>query len=566
MRVAVVHGYFLRGTGSNLFVQNVCRELCKLGHEVLLFCQETEPEKFDFIEGCYEFDSSNRSFKERFRRDTIYPGKCLMARPNLGRLLPVYVYDTYEGYTVKEFPSMSCAEIENYLQRNRTALERFFSYRAPDLVLSNHTVMQPVYAGRALRCCKKVPHFVTVHGSCLNFSIRRSSLIESYAKEAIRNVDRLVFVSSFSKSEFVDFFGRSNEILEKSAVIPAGTDTEMFLPLQPGESRSARIGTFLKNLREIKAEEIKAGRKGRSSDEKEAFRLAVSRARDVGELKSVLGGFREGSFWAADEDLDPAVRGIDWERSKVVLYFGKYLWTKGVHLLLAAAPLIIARHPETVFLLVGFGSFRRYLEAMVAVMDAGRDDLFVEMLRQLPDIDGTVDIVHVGLFDDLLNRLKKDYAFKKEYFGLARDWLWRRTVFAGYLPHHLLKNLLPCADVVVAPSVFPEAFGLVAVEALSSGVVPVLTNHSGFAGIIKEYGAEFKDVFNPALIRPLYLDPYLVTNLAHNVSYFLAALEKLSQGERAALRQQAHRFCREKYSWAAMVKKYLELMGEVQIL
>jgi len=48
MRIAVVHGYILQGTGSNLYVSNLCRAFCADGHEVLLFSQETQP-KSGFI-------------------------------------------------------------------------------------------------------------------------------------------------------------------------------------------------------------------------------------------------------------------------------------------------------------------------------------------------------------------------------------------------------------------------------------------------------------------------------------------------------------------------------------
>jgi len=46
MLIAVVHGYLLRGTGSNLYVSNLCRTFTRQGHRVLLFSQEGEPAAF----------------------------------------------------------------------------------------------------------------------------------------------------------------------------------------------------------------------------------------------------------------------------------------------------------------------------------------------------------------------------------------------------------------------------------------------------------------------------------------------------------------------------------------
>ena len=35
----MTHGYMLSGTGSNVYVQNLCRALVRGGHEVHLLCQ-----------------------------------------------------------------------------------------------------------------------------------------------------------------------------------------------------------------------------------------------------------------------------------------------------------------------------------------------------------------------------------------------------------------------------------------------------------------------------------------------------------------------------------------------
>ena len=187
MLIAVIHGYFLRGTGSNLYVQNLCREFCRLGHEVHLFCQESAPGEFDFVARAYEFPADNLEPSKVLDRETPYEGKCVAFRPDLGGLLPVYVYDDYEGFTVKEYPDLTRDELEGYLERNRLALAHVFQGRRPALVLSQHTIMQPVYAARALRGAETggTRHFMTVHGSCLNFSVRRSETLQEYAREAV---------------------------------------------------------------------------------------------------------------------------------------------------------------------------------------------------------------------------------------------------------------------------------------------------------------------------------------------------------------------------------------------
>ena len=68
------------------------------------------------------------------------------------------------------------------------------------------------------------------------------------------------------------------------------------------------------------------------------------------------------------------------------------------------------------------------------------------------------------------------------------------TLFTGALEHRHLVHLLPLCDVSVVPSIFPEAFGMVAAEAAAAGVPPVVADHSGLAevaaGIAAEYPAD----------------------------------------------------------------------------
>src|SRR5207248_10670213 len=73
VRILLWHGYLLGGTGSNVYTRSVAREWQRAGHEVVVFCQEPHPEKFDL-------------------------GGAEVVRPELpDRLLPVFVLDRYEG-------------------------------------------------------------------------------------------------------------------------------------------------------------------------------------------------------------------------------------------------------------------------------------------------------------------------------------------------------------------------------------------------------------------------------------------------------------------------------------
>jgi hypothetical protein len=84
MRILLFHGYLLRGTGSNIYNANLARALAGLGHEVHLFCQDRAAQELEGV--------------------TIHV-------PDIGRVLPVYVVDRYEGFDALPFPELDEAAL-----------------------------------------------------------------------------------------------------------------------------------------------------------------------------------------------------------------------------------------------------------------------------------------------------------------------------------------------------------------------------------------------------------------------------------------------------------------------
>ncbi len=560
MLIAVVHGYLLRGTGSNLYVSNLCRTFCRLGQRVLLFSQEEEPWAFDFISSSEEFNEDNNSANVTMeQKKTPYPGSCVHYRPHLGGMLPVYVYDRYKGFEVKEFPALSEQEIEGYLERNRLALETAFKQNPPDLVISQHTIMQPVYTARALAGLEgKARHLVTVHGSALNFSVRKSGLLRRYALEGITGADGLVFVSSHSRADFTAYFSDVPGLADKCRVIFAGVNTDLFQPLERPDQKREKVAELQALLKKAAAE--KGGGKG--ARDKEEFYKELQAKSSTEEIRDLIAGCRDHfDAWAPDEDAAGNLGGVDWDREKIVLYYGKYLWTKGIHLLIAALPLVLQKYPHTRLILVGFGAAREYLEALVGVLDQGRLDLALKMIER-PKYFSTGEMGPNGeesAYSAGLKRLLSDQRSASPYREACQGKIRKKVIFTGIMDHEKLKKLIPCAEVAVAPSIFPEAFGLVGVEALACGVLPVQTYHSGFADVVDVYEENFRDVFTAAGIKNLHLDENLVPGLADNIKALLGYLEEITAEERARLAQRAHLVAEKQFSWDRIAESYLEL-------
>ena len=147
MRVLIFHGYLLRGTGSNVYNASLATALARLGHEVHLVCQDRDPESAGLaLDGI-----------------TIY-------NPDIGRVLPVYVADRYEGFDAKPFLTCTDEELEAYIDANAAAVRDVAARARPDVALANHLVMGPLILARALG--DDVPYAVKIHGSAQEYVVK----------------------------------------------------------------------------------------------------------------------------------------------------------------------------------------------------------------------------------------------------------------------------------------------------------------------------------------------------------------------------------------------------------
>src|SRR5687768_9464677 len=100
VRILLWHGYLLTGSGSNVYTANVGREWRAAGHDVVIMCQDLHAEDLPFVDEAFDLSVGEVSIPERY-------GTCRVARPFIDALLPVYVYDDYEGFDVKLFVDLT---------------------------------------------------------------------------------------------------------------------------------------------------------------------------------------------------------------------------------------------------------------------------------------------------------------------------------------------------------------------------------------------------------------------------------------------------------------------------
>lgn len=125
-------------------------------------------------------------------------------------------------------------------------------------------------------------------------------------------------------------------------------------------------------------------------------------------------------------------------------------------------------------------------------------------------------------------------------FGEEREVLGHQAagmpvLFCGPLGHRHLARLLPLADVAVTPSIFPEAFGMVAAEAAASGVPPLVARHSGLVAIAEGLEAEYP----PGYGRLASFETGSITDLAAKLEEILALPPQMRSQLGAAARRAA---------------------------
>jgi len=362
-------------------------------------------------------------------------GSAQVVRPEIGGKLPVFVLDRYEGVEAVLLQDLTPEERARYVELNARALRE----RLPaDALFTNHVLL-----GGPVGAAAGVPFAVKAHGSELEYSMRGRPELERWGAESLEPAEAVFVGSAHIRSVLEDVVGHVDRVHE----VPPGVDVEEFVP-QPRDEALAAL------LDEARADHPNPNSANeRLPDEGNADRLAAFLADDA----------------------------------PTVVYFGKLIFNKGVHVLLDALRNLDARA-----VIVGFGDYRVELEAAAP-----------------PD-----------------------------------------TLFTGPLEHRHLVHLLPLADVAVVPSIFPEAFGMVAAEAAAAGTPPLVSRHSGLAEVAAGIEAEY-----PPELR------HLVGFEAGNTAELAAKLKELlglPAETRRDLGLAARRAVERNWSWTAIGERLLE--------
>lgn len=466
MRVLVFHGYLLRGTGSNIYNAELAETLVRMGHEVHLLCQEHDPGGLGFVDSIGDWEKGELVVRTVAKR--AHEGACTVYRPDIGGLLPVYVYDRYERFEVRTFDRLTDAELENYIDANVAAVRDVADAFDPDVALANHLVMGPVILARAL---EDVPYAVKIHGSALEYTVKpHYQRFSPYAREGLAKA-RAVLVGSQHTAESLWAAMASEDLPQRTRLGPPGVDTHTFTLLAKSEWLDAFDGL----VRWLET----ARRTGFDARAAEALDDLSSPTRETPPDADALEAVRAG-YDPRGIDLDAPLRlaSIDPVEQPVVSFVGKLIVSKGPDLLLAAWPLVLMRHPQARLVIVGFGTYREGLELLIRALERADEQLLMRIIRYGRVFEGGErnQLTYMKEFFEGLN------SRSERYFAAARR-MHETVVFTGRLEHGELARLMPVSECVLMPSMFPEAFGMVAAEAAACGSLPISAAHSGLAEV-----------------------------------------------------------------------------------
>ena len=508
--LAILHGYLLEGSGSNLWTRSVIESLCRMGETVHLVCQEPHPEQFDCIAEAYRYHEDGR-VEQMLVRAVPYEGRCIMHKPQLGPTLPVYVWDKYEEYAnAVPMINLDDAAIERYLRLNERVVMKVVTGNDVHAIHANHAVLMSVVAQRVSHATG-IPYSIMPHGSALEYAVKKDARFHAMAASAFADASVIFVIGDEIRTRVETIFPDVPDLARKFSGLPLGVHTWRFEPV-PRERRRENIGRLLVSL---------AGKpRGRRPEQLARMLADVSSATSTDELRRIFTSVKYDTK-APDADLEDKLQQLDWEHDAILLYVGRLISAKGVQSGIAALPLLLAEDPGARMLLVGHGPLREVMEAMLWGMEQG-DRALVErivdcgrILEGDPDgAAGSTELTQMRLFLEHLRGRGDDEL--DLYFDLARRYVRSdRVVFTGYLTHEELQHLFPCCDAGIFPSIVREAGPLVFLEALASGCFPLGTYFGGMKASIDSIADALPDY----IVDAMKLDPRdPVADIVANVS------------------------------------------------
>jgi glycosyltransferase involved in cell wall biosynthesis len=527
MKIAMLHQYTLFASGSCVYVRNLVEQLLRQGHEVHLISREPNPEYYDFIDQAY-LHHYQTGTQLLFRRSD---NPVCTSHTLVGEITPV-TRERSELPHGKLYVDLTLEEIATHVAFHVRQIGEIVRRHGIEVMHANHVLMLP-YIASLVKEKLGVPYVVTVHGSAIEFVLDHDERYRPYTVHGLENADYVLALNRDVRQRTLHI---CPDLGDRLVEISVGVNVEAFQPI-PATRRAAEIEALRSRL-------IAWNRPGKPRQQEIQTRLALQRGATAEELAQEIEKIRTSyEHGGPDDTLPERLASINWGQDRLLIFVGRLLLEKGVQCLIAALPLIITEHPNVKLLIAGDGVDREALELLVYALDTGDEHLVRQTLQAGVMARAVMEGGLEGISQYLGRYLAK--TDMDEYLAQARGKMAERVIFTGHLPPFALTKLLPCAEVCVIPSIVKEAFPLVTIEVLSSGVVPAAAYFSGLVPILEETASRIPVIGE--LIKLNHDPDKMVEDIAHKVTLLL---HKLAEPRVA---QDISRTCRRiaapKYTW-----------------
>ena len=536
MKIGLFHGFNLTGSGSNEFTRYLAKTFLDQGHSVHIICREYHPDKIEYVGQLWQWKRDGSCVESLVNRQ--YEDTCTLHQIPYGDFYPVYISGKKSSETFKEFVDLTNDELEIFKKLNHALLMQIFAKIKVDILHANHLVMQP---SLAIAPCKahSIPFIIYPHGSAIEYTVKKDPRFQLEAREAINACHGLIIGNREVRDRICHLFPDLNEmILEKTQIVGVGVDTELFTPVTR-ERRSESIDGLLK-LESVN------NTQGKSLQLVQELQQALA----VGDY-SVISSYDDRYVHnSVDIDLREKLSALDLSQP-ILLFVGALTVGKGLQSLLCALPMIYKRHPGTQLLIVGAGSFREVLEALVFALSNNDQALLACLLGNRFDASRGDETQHWRDVSYFLQHLESP----EQYYELAQR-LQRQVLFLGRFNHEQLSYLFPCADLAVFPSVIPEAYPLVLMESLANGVLPMVSYFSGFKDGIDELEQYLPD----DLVEHMKISMDEKQRVATITTNIIRLLEVLKSKD---LSGELSKLARDHYDWSHRARQMVEAYEHV---
>lgn len=206
MRILLVNHFPLEGSGSGTYTMNTAQHLAKRGHEVrVVFPENRPPAPLPGVGLCPVPFTASDGAQEALPGALPFNFPCFTTHPR----------------SLTTFDDLSQAELDQYLDAFRAALDDAVGRFRPDIIHAQH-----VWALGALAAQTGVPTILTAHGTDM-MGCRRWPRLCRFAEEAVAGCRRIIAIS---KDNYEDTVSTLLEAAPKMTLLLNGYNEDVFYP------------------------------------------------------------------------------------------------------------------------------------------------------------------------------------------------------------------------------------------------------------------------------------------------------------------------------------------------